>query len=133
MEQFGTLVDFGLQRQRGRREEWPGESQNGQIQAPAGKLEVHRNPHEPAQTRGSRQKKTNPMRVGLLVWWARRLNPGPLDCEYDLDVQLFEHTTRTRLTWARQVFILETAVDRSFPAETPAAHWRFQIVWRSPF
>ncbi|HCZ15609.1 MAG TPA: hypothetical protein DHV85_13665 [Candidatus Accumulibacter sp.] len=49
-------------------------------------------------------------------------------------MQLFERTTRsTHLTWARQVFILETAVDRSFPAETPADHWRFQIVWRSPF
>lgn len=32
------------------------------MRAPAGKLEVHRNPHKPAQTRGSRQKKTNPMR-----------------------------------------------------------------------
>ena len=48
--------------QRGRREEWPGESENGQFLAPAGNQEVHRNPHEPAPARGGRQKKTNPMR-----------------------------------------------------------------------
>ena len=48
--------------QRGRREEWPGESETGRIRAPLGNLEVHRNPHEPAQTRGRTQKKTNPMR-----------------------------------------------------------------------
>jgi hypothetical protein len=48
--------------QRGRREKWPGESENGRIRAPAGNHEVHRNPHEPAPTRGSTQKKTNPIR-----------------------------------------------------------------------
>jgi len=49
-------------RQRGRREEWPRESENGQIRAPVRSDEVHRNPHEPAPTRVSRQKKTNPMK-----------------------------------------------------------------------
>jgi len=54
----------------GRRENTQTESKTCRLVAEMALSEVRKSPQEPAQTRGSRQKKPTGEPVDFLIWWA---------------------------------------------------------------